>query len=461
MVGSRRVAVGVCIIIVTASLVLGAGVAHGSSSTRVGDDSCSNEIVKDEQERVDARELTELFDAGLGATSGPQLVGMDYQRAFELDDGRVLWVFQDAFVADGDGTELIHAAGAIQTGTCFEPLVGSDRGAPESWIAPDETVPFERWFWPLDGYQVDDATFLLFVAEMRESGEAYLTRAAPVATHTVEVDLATFAVGELTGAPDPSDALYGFSITGDDDYRYFFAQCHRQFGFGPLGHDVCADRVTVARQVHDEPMEPFEYWDGSSWQGDGTAAVDISPTMLPNGVSRGADPMQIRRDGDRWIAVTKIGDWWGHIVVFDVADDPQGPWTTTAVWRTPKIGPTEQRSSIDVGESINSYFVSFVPDDGGDTVLSYSNNRWDGRQSDWYVPRFEEVDGGVWDATGSVACARPNPVACGQGLPRGRTAQPWLLPVALVEHFAPSTPVSDEEESTVPAAWSLVSGSRW
>ena len=188
MVGSRRVAVGVCIIIVTASLVLGAGVAHGSSSTRVGDDSCSNEIVNDEQERVDARELTELFDAGLGATSGPQLVGMDYQRAFELDDGRVLWVFQDAFVADGDGTELIHAAGAIQTGTCFEPLVGSDRGAPESWIAPDETVPFERWFWPLDGYQVDDATFLLFVAEMRESGEAYLTRAAPAATHTVEVD---------------------------------------------------------------------------------------------------------------------------------------------------------------------------------------------------------------------------------------------------------------------------------
>ena len=48
------------------------------------------------QQASSAESLNAVFDSGLD-----NIVGADYQRAFELADGRVLWVFQDAFIDDG------------------------------------------------------------------------------------------------------------------------------------------------------------------------------------------------------------------------------------------------------------------------------------------------------------------------------------------------------------------------
>jgi len=354
---------------------------------------CDDEPITDEW-------LDERFDIGLGAddSTGPVLTGADYQRAFELDDGRVLWVFQDAYVEIDGTTRLLHNAGALQTGTCFDVLTGGDWGT-EPWVAADETVDFQRWYWPLDGYQADDDTFVLFVAEMEEHGGSYLTHSIPRATQTVEIDLDTIgestAVGDLEPAPDPTESLYGFEITEDDTHRYFYAQCHRQFGFGWLGHDGCTSEVTVARQPLDARDVPLEYWDGDRWQRNSRAAANIAPTTLPDGTPRHANPMQIERDGDRWIAVTKVDDWWSDRVVFDVAPSPEGPWTTTSVRTISAVGPTET-DGVPHDETVASYFISFVPSDDSGFTLAVSNNRWDGKRSDWYRPRFDTVPMRLW-----------------------------------------------------------------
>jgi hypothetical protein len=334
-------------------------------------------------EEVTADSLNERFENGVG-----DMIGADYQRAFELADGRVLWVFQDAVFADGaDGTSLVHNGGAIQDGMCFETLASHDGGLAESWVAADDTQPFTHWYWPLDGYQHDDDTFVLFLAEMAERGNHYLDNATPVATRTVEIDLATLDPGPLARAPNPGTDLYGFEVNSDGEYHYLYAQCHRQFGFGLVGHDSCASEVRVARLPIDEPDWPLEYWDGATWTRNSRRAINIAPVEGPDGEPRNANPMQIERDGDRWIAVTKVGDWWGNAVHFDVAPNPEGPWTTTAVVPvTAKWDPSE----------IASYFVSFVPTHDDGHTIAISNNRWDGEFSDVYHPHFDTVSDWLW-----------------------------------------------------------------
>ena len=66
-------------------------------------------------------ELNQLF-----AGQVDEYVGLDALRAYPLPDGRVLWLFQDAFYSPtgvamstlGDA-RFVHNAALIQTGSCF------------------------------------------------------------------------------------------------------------------------------------------------------------------------------------------------------------------------------------------------------------------------------------------------------------------------------------------------------
>ncbi|MEM9514269.1 MAG: hypothetical protein AAGA42_05370 [Actinomycetota bacterium] len=328
--------------------------------------------------------LNASFDQGVDS-----IVGADYQRAFELPDGRVLWVFQDAFIDDGVGDPtLVHNAGLLQDGACFEALHGGSPESPRSWIGADDTTAFRRWYWPLDGYLADDNTFVLFLAEMDEVGTTYLDNATPIATWSVEIDLPSMSVGSLERSPNPDERLFGFEVTTDDRYVYLYAQCHRQFGFGMLGHDQCAADVFIARQPRDQPRShPLEYWSDDGWSRNSNAAINIAPTHGPDGAARTINPMQIERDGERWIAVTLVGDWWGDEIYYDVAPRPEGPWTTTAV------EPLADNGDGDVA----SYFVSFVPSDDPGNTLAVSNNRWDGEFSAHYRPHFVAAPAELWE----------------------------------------------------------------
>ncbi|MEO1059208.1 MAG: hypothetical protein AAFY28_20055 [Actinomycetota bacterium] len=328
--------------------------------------------------------LNASFDHGVDS-----IAGADYQRAFELPDGRVLWVFQDAFVDDGVGDPtLVHNAGLLQDGACFNALHSGSLESPRSWVGADGTTALQHWYWPLDGFVADDETFVLFLAEMDEVGATYLENATPVATWSVEIDLVSMSVGPLERSPNPDERLYGFEVTTDEEFVYLYAQCHRQFGFGMLGHDECAADVFIARQPLDQPRShPLEYWTDDGWTRNSNGAINVAPTTGPDGVERTVNPMQIERDGDRWIAVTLVGDWWGDQIYYDVAPRPEGPWTTTAVEPLPDNGDVD----------IASYFVSFVPSDDPDYTLAVSNNRWDGEFSAHYRPQFVAAPSELWE----------------------------------------------------------------
>jgi hypothetical protein len=105
---------------------------------------------------------------------------------------------------------------------------------------------------------------------------------------------------------------------------------------------------------------------------------------------RAINPTQVAVLDGVYVAVTKVGDWWGHELVLDVAPEPEGPWETYAT--VPVAPPCDH---------CNTYFGSIVPFgvDDATFVVALSCNDWNGVELEHYRPMFLRVPRpGVLDA---------------------------------------------------------------
>ena len=280
---------------------------------------------------LDATQLNAAFaNPGLGAVGGAEgFGGGDYQHAYPLPDGRVLWLFQDMYFSNDNNlnsppNNAAHNAGLIQEGSCFTVLGSQGRDV----IGDIETIDGRRWFWPLDGEIGFDGNLWIFMAEMSNaSGNGAATGALPVRTWLAILDPVTLHQLYFAPAPDAgaSKALYGWSVVSNDQWSYLYGHCYRQFVNdvnGPGQFDsTCMPNTYLARV----PLGHFDvapqYWNGNGWVDQAAQAVPVS--------SRGAaNPMSVQWFGDVFVSVTKLDDWWGTQIFIDRAKDPQGPWTT-------------------------------------------------------------------------------------------------------------------------------------
>jgi hypothetical protein len=315
--------------------------------------------------------------------SGPQLIGADYQRVFPLPGGRYLWLFQDVFFRGRDGqSTFAHNAGLVQTDQCFTLLQTGNFANPDEYLFGDQTLDRKHWFWPMSGDMGADGMFHVFVVEMRENGSSYLSQTEPIANWIVTIDPNTLQVTDRRRAVDSSTALYGFSVQSDADYTYLFAHCHRQFGWDAFPfvdppvyvHDWdCVQRMTVARVPKGQFDQPLAYWNGSTWDSNPATAVNI----VPSGRLVSASQMYLV-DG-KWVAVTKVGDWFGTTIEIDTASAPQGPYTTVRTIAVPNKCST-----------CNTYFASLLPYRAGDgsLLLGISNNVFGTIEMARYHPTF-------------------------------------------------------------------------
>lgn len=343
-------------------------------------------------------ELTAFFDAGR------PLLGADYQRPFALPDGRVLWLFQDAFLPTSHGPELVHNVGLLQSGRCFQLLRSGSTDAPASYILANRTDRFVHWFWPLGGGIGLDGRLNVFVAEMREHGPGYLVHTEPVATWLVSIELDTLTVDDVRLAPNPSNELYGWSVVSQGEFTYLYAHCYRQFGWDLFpfadppfrAHDFsCGPDVTVARVPRSDFEALPDYWDGTGWTAEESDAAPVIPRE-----GRAVNPSQITLFEGRFVAVTKVGDWWGDTIYLDVAAVAEGPWHTYA---TVTVAPGDDDG--------NTYFASIVPYGADETsfVVGISRNTWSGDDPDHYSPMFIRIPAPDGDAP--IDARFPAPVA--------------------------------------------------
>lgn len=334
-----------------------------------------------------------------------RIIGADYPRTLTLPNGHVLWTFQDAKMRLPNGSiRVLHNLGMVQNANCFTMLRSGTASNPRSWLFADQTTPLVKWHWPLDSVMGTDGNVYVYVAEMREipvpppddpddpdappPGDGYLDHTVPVATRVARVNPENWNVEWYGTAFNDSPDLYGFSIESDAEWTYFFAQCHRQFGFDPyvfgiLAHDrSCSDRVTVARVPRGQLFETYRYWNGLDWVTDKSQAVPIIDQS-----GRFASPTQFLFRNNHWTAVTKLDDWWGKDIVVEQSRRPTGPFDEVARF-------TAQPKCVD---DCNTYFASFATgqnDEAGSTplVVSLSHNRWDGTATSLYRPSFFTID---------------------------------------------------------------------
>ncbi|WP_040494409.1 hypothetical protein [Ilumatobacter nonamiensis] len=319
--------------------------------------------------------ISEFFANPIGSFQGA-----DYQRATRLDDGRVLWTFQDAFIS---GT-LVHNAAMIQSGRCFSLL----NSGPRSWLLADQTHHMNQWHWPFDASTVVEKDEIhLFVVQMNETGGQYLTRSRPTAMRRVVLDASTLEPIEIIDEEPTGDDLYGWSVTSDDAFTYLYSHCYQQFGFdGLFGFGECVEVVKLARVPLGELDAPREYWDGAGWVDDHQQAQAVIDGTW---AFSGNNPAQVRFDGDRYLLVEKRDDWWGSTVEFGVADTATGPFEHSASIDEPlKCDPS----------ACNTYFAAWVPwtDTDGNHIWSIGHNRWNGAETashlSTYRPTFHTID---------------------------------------------------------------------
>jgi hypothetical protein len=266
-------------------------------------------------------------EQGLGQTARQEgFGGGDYQHAYPLPDGRVLWLFQDLqFSNDNQLTatnNAAHNAGLIESGDCFTILGGQGRDV----IGDSYTIDSRDWFWPLDGEIGADGILWIFMVEMANpNGTGATLGAAPQRTWLAAIDPVTLAVRSFEPAPDSSTALYGWSIVTNGGYSYLYGNCFRQFindVAGPGQFDTaCTSQNLLARVPAGEFRGKPDYWDGTTWSSDPMAAASV--------FTRGAaNPMSVEFINGAYLSVTKLDDWWGDKLVVDTSLSPQGPWTT-------------------------------------------------------------------------------------------------------------------------------------
>jgi hypothetical protein len=341
------------------------------SPTRVAGSVC---LARDTPEQ-----LSTLFDTEPGG-----VIGADYQRATPLPNGNVLWTFQDAEVRLPDGTStLVHNVGMMQVGTCFSVLLTGTAWDPRPWLFPDHTDRFAHWYWALDAVMGNDGRVYVFAAEMNERGAEYLTRVEPTATAVAGVDIDTWDVEYLGRPSNAGTRLYGWSIASDDDWNYLYANCYRQFGYDPffdvLAHDrSCSTILTVARIPKGQVFARPTYWTGRGWS---RRAADAAP-VIARGTSHLASGTDVVLRDNRWLAVTKIDDWFGREIYVESAPRPTGPFERLDAITAPLKCP----------QDCNTYYASWIPSSLADRLtIGLSNNRWDGILSATYRPSFFSI----------------------------------------------------------------------
>lgn len=334
---------------------------------------------------LSADELTRFFSAPIGGFEGA-----DYQRTFKLDDGRVLWTFQDAFVS---GT-LVHNVGMVQSGRCFTMLNSGSR----SWLLGNQTSHMNEWHWILDGALSADGTeFHLYVAQMTARTDNYINGKVDVTgLHRVVLDAVTLEVKTVISETIDGLDLYGWSVTNDGDWTYLYSHCYLQFGHSKFGAHECATDTKLARIPLGQFDADREYWDGTAWNTEPASAVNLVEGLfiVPTGygpLPSTNNPVNVRFTGDNYVMISNPGDWWGNTIFTATAEQPQGPWVIESQEEL-----VVRKCEGTVSGGCSSYYASWIPwlDSNGDHIWAIGHNTWgvDTTSALWvYRPTFHRL----------------------------------------------------------------------
>ena len=266
----------------------------------------------------------------MDALNDAQWSGGDQAPSVPLPDGRVLWLYADTIQGSenpdgsrGPDTRMVHNSVVIQDGDCLIPMVGPDH---TDLIPPADDGD---WYWPAAGIVLGDR-LLMFSDRVQRS-----TTPGGAGYEVVGMEIAMFALPSLeflgieltpSSGTHPHAIQWGRAAVEDGEHVYLYGAQHRSTGAAGMA-------VFVARAPVGSVTEPntWHYWDGTTWS---TSQFEAIPVIDPS--PRGwSYQFSVHLIGERYVAVTKVNEYYGDTVSAFVADSPVGPWTEQPLFAAP------------------------------------------------------------------------------------------------------------------------------
>lgn len=311
--------------------------------------------------------------------SDPRWLGSDAAFSIDLGNGRVLWMFNDTFVARKLGdtrrqAAFIHSSVAIQTG--YDPSHASLNffwntlnGNP-SEIFQDEG---DVWLWPTSGVR-DGDTLLLFSSRITHDSSP----------NSLGFKVIGWNAYRVTNPDAPPSAWHMTRIAAVNDNVILASQALTQEGFIYLfGHGEPQHSLYLARirsgQRSASKLEPMQWWTGDGW--------DSSSARRQPVITEAGTETSIQRDphGSGYIEINSRGFGATDIVMRE-SPTLTGPWSKPAVvYRPPESD--QPQAFVYAGKSHSELR-------GADLVLTYaSNGPYEKVAADMhlYFPRFVKV----------------------------------------------------------------------
>ena len=303
--------------------------------------------------------------------------GGDAAYSAPLDDGRVLWLFGDSFVGEGDGTPgrggraMLRNTVAIASGPDPSTASFDARGRDDGPFFPH---PDPLWLWPGPATNLGDGLLLTFV-RVRESTEGLGFQTVDSRAFRVrdtDGEPEDWALDPVTLPPAPPGVQLGLGahLLHKTDL-YAFAPVE------PGSHDVYLARWSQADVVAGDLGRP-QWWSGAGWEPSAGRARPV--------VHRLQTEFSVSEVGDALWMVSTEGFGATDIVV-RTASAPEGPWSAPrTLFRPPEHGR----------DDVLVYSAKVQPHlKGAPVVLTYCTNRtdfWDlVGDLGVYFPRFVRV----------------------------------------------------------------------
>lgn len=312
--------------------------------------------------------------------SDPRWLGADGAYSIDLGNGRVLWTFNDSFVAQKPGYDrrsasFLRNSVAIQTG--YDP---SRATLKFYWRtrqgSPSEIFPSHNhiWMWPGSGILIG-SKLILFCARVASdnSKDSLGFKLIGWNAYWVSNPNEEPTVWKLEEAAEVSDTVIMASAAiRDESFVYLFGESEPE-------HDLYLARLRV-ETVANGKLGPLQWWSGKSWQ---FSAANRRPIQLAAGTET-----SVQRDpvGAGFIEINSRG-FGATDIVMRRAQSLEGPWSPPRViYRPPES---------DAPDAFVYAGKSHAELKGADLILTYAANGPDekvAKDMSLYFPRFVKVE---------------------------------------------------------------------